>query len=158
LLIRHSSILGNDDEYEQTMRPFIEKIAGMDKGKMPSHGEWAFLRDWETPIVEENLEQLSERGRKDAKVRRSRRRDSFQALGKYLRNQYRSLFPPRQKKAFEGSEPPYKVIPWSSILADNRSGPLLLRATSIPPNPSFSAPFLRTNPAQTDMATAMWCS
>ncbi|WVF73032.1 hypothetical protein IAT40_007850 [Kwoniella sp. CBS 6097] len=86
LLIRHSSILGNDDEYEQTMQPFISKIADMDKSKIPEEGEWAFLRDWQTPIVEENLEQVSEQGKKDAKF-----------LGKYIRKQYNSLFPPKQK-------------------------------------------------------------
>lgn len=74
LLIRHSSILGNDEEYEETMGPFIRKIAGMDKAKFPQQGEWAFLRDWETPIVEANLEHLSERGRKDAKVSSGSRR------------------------------------------------------------------------------------
>lgn len=41
----------------------------MDKRKIPESGEWAFLRGYESPIVEENLEMLSERGRKDAKVR-----------------------------------------------------------------------------------------
>jgi hypothetical protein len=44
------------------MGPFIEKIKAMDKGDLPDRG------DWECPIVEENLEVLSERGRRDAKV------------------------------------------------------------------------------------------
>jgi acid phosphatase len=68
VLIRHSSILGNDDEFEQTMGPFIEKVKGMDKGDLPEDGDWAWLRDWECPIVEENLEVLSGRGKSDAKV------------------------------------------------------------------------------------------
>ncbi|OCF38157.1 hypothetical protein I316_00381 [Kwoniella heveanensis BCC8398] len=113
LLVRHSSILGNDDEYEQTMQPFIAKIADMDKSKIPEDGEWAFLRDWQTPIVEEKLEQVSEQGKKDAKF-----------LGKYIRKQYNSLFPPKQKtsnktKGGKGKgkgkkQPPYKVWTASS--------------------------------------------
>jgi acid phosphatase len=50
------------------MGPFIEKIKGMDKAKLPSVGEWAFLQDWESPIVEEKLEVLGDRGKRDAKV------------------------------------------------------------------------------------------
>lgn len=70
LLIRHSSIMGNDDEFEQTMQPFIKKIHKMNKKKRtPKHGPWSFLRDWKTPIVEDHLEEVSERGKNDAKVR-----------------------------------------------------------------------------------------
>jgi len=70
LLIRHSSIRGNDDEFEQSMGPFFEKIRGMDKEKFPSagSGEWGWLEGWESPIVEDRLEELSETGRRDAKV------------------------------------------------------------------------------------------
>ena len=63
--------MGNDDEYEQTMGPFIEKIVHlreMDMGKFPRDGEWGWLGAWRTPIVEARLEELSERGRNDAKV------------------------------------------------------------------------------------------
>lgn len=69
LLIRHSAILGNDDEFEQTMGPFITKINGTDKSKLPSQGPWSFLRDYESPIVEDTLEKISDRGKNDAKVR-----------------------------------------------------------------------------------------
>lgn len=80
LLIRHSSILGNDDEYEETMEPFITKIKKLQKksgkrgkkgkkeGVLPKKGDWAFLGKWKSPIVEDNLEKLSERGRTDAEV------------------------------------------------------------------------------------------
>ncbi|WVR07739.1 hypothetical protein IAU60_004782 [Kwoniella sp. DSM 27419] len=113
LLIRHSSIQGNDDEYEQTMQPFIKKIAEMDKEKIPAEGEWKFLRDWQTPIVEENLEVVSKQGKKDAKF-----------LGKYIRKQYDSLFPSKKthtdkkkggKKGKKGKKhPTYKVWTASS--------------------------------------------
>jgi hypothetical protein len=78
LLIRHSSILGNDDEFEETMEPFIKKIKKLQKGKnnkgkrgkkaLPRKGDWAFLRDWKSPIVEETLENISEQGKTDATV------------------------------------------------------------------------------------------
>ena len=63
------------------MGPFIRKIAAMDKAKFPKQGEWAFLSDWETPIVEANLEHLSERGRKDAKVSFVSRRHVSRSVG-----------------------------------------------------------------------------
>ena len=68
VLIRHSAILGNDDEYEQTMGPFIEKIKSTDKSKLPHNGPWSFLQKYESPIVEETLEKISDRGKKDAEV------------------------------------------------------------------------------------------
>ncbi|WRT70288.1 uncharacterized protein IL334_007286 [Kwoniella shivajii] len=89
LLIRHSSIQGNDDEFEQTMKPFIDKIDSYKKdqrGKLPKKGEWAFLNEWDTPIKEETLEVVSDQGKKDAKF-----------LGKYIREQYDSLFPSKKK-------------------------------------------------------------
>jgi acid phosphatase len=79
-LIRHSSILGNDDEFEETMEPFISKIKSFQKkggrrgkkgkksAKLPRKGDWAFLQDWDSPIVEETLEKLSERGKTDSEV------------------------------------------------------------------------------------------
>lgn len=68
ILIRHSAILGNDDEYEDTMGPFIKKINSTDPAKLPHNGPWAFLRNYESPIVEETLEKISDRGKNDAKV------------------------------------------------------------------------------------------
>jgi len=73
--------LGNDDEFEETMEPFMAKIKKLQKkggkrgkkgkkeGVLPKKGDWAFLRDWKSPIVEDKLENLSERGRQDAEVR-----------------------------------------------------------------------------------------
>lgn len=73
--------MGNDDEFEETMEPFITKIKKLQKnggkrgkkgkkeGVLPKKGDWAFLRDWKSPIVEDKLEKLSERGRQDAEVR-----------------------------------------------------------------------------------------
>lgn len=72
-------------------------------------GEWAFLGEWESPIVEDNLEIISQRGKEDANY-----------LGKYIRQQYDSLFPSKDKKSSSEShkkgkrEPPYKVWTASS--------------------------------------------
>lgn len=52
------------------MGPFIEKIKKIreeNTEKLPE-GEWAFLKEWETPIVEDKVEVLSERGKEDAHV------------------------------------------------------------------------------------------
>lgn len=87
ILCRHSSILGNDDEFELTMQPFIKKISKLDKAAFPSNKRhpWYFLRNWKTPIVEDKLEVLSDNGKRDAKV-----------LGSYIRKQYHHLFPPER--------------------------------------------------------------
>ncbi|KAK1926605.1 histidine phosphatase superfamily [Papiliotrema laurentii] len=109
LLIRHSAILGNDDEYEQTMGPFIEKIKRAETEKLPKEGAWAFLNTYDSPIVEENLEKISKRGKDDAFM-----------LGKYVRKQYGELFPKKHKKSKGGKKkkgskiPPYKVWTASS--------------------------------------------
>lgn len=52
------------------MGPFIAKIKRIrteEPEKIPQ-GEWAFLREWESPIVEDKVEVLSERGKGDARV------------------------------------------------------------------------------------------
>ncbi|WWC64640.1 uncharacterized protein I303_107251 [Kwoniella dejecticola CBS 10117] len=105
LLIRHSSIMGNDDEYEETMKPFIEKIVNMDKSKIPQSGEWKFLNDWRSPIGDDTLEVVSPQGKRDAKF-----------LGKYIRDQYNSLFPPKKKTTTKKDKKrtPYKVWTASS--------------------------------------------
>jgi hypothetical protein len=54
------------------MGPFIAKINGTDKSKLPSTGPWSFLREYESPIVEDKLEKISDRGKNDAKVRCTR--------------------------------------------------------------------------------------
>ncbi|OCF61165.1 hypothetical protein L486_00810 [Kwoniella mangroviensis CBS 10435] len=105
LLIRHSSIQGNDDEFEQTMKPFIDKIQNIPKEDLPKAGPWKFLRDWDTPIKEETLEVVSPQGKKDAKF-----------LGKYIRDQYQLLFPPKKKTSTkkDKNKTPYKVWTASS--------------------------------------------
>lgn len=91
-LIRHSSIMGNDDEFELTMQPFIWKVGNWSADVYPSEDElrawrglkasgqvtvleeevgvdrWTFLRDWKTSVKEETLEKLSKRGKDDSEV------------------------------------------------------------------------------------------
>lgn len=95
--------MGNDDEFELTMQPFIWKVGNFTDDVFPSEDElaagrgvreeedvgvarWAFLRDWKTPVKEETLENLSKRGADDAEY-----------LGKYLRRQLGYLFPPSSR-------------------------------------------------------------
>ncbi|WWC91642.1 uncharacterized protein L201_006588 [Kwoniella dendrophila CBS 6074] len=105
LLIRHSSIMGNDDEFEETMKPFIEKIANIDRSKLPQKGKWKFLNDWQCPISDDTLEVVSPQGKKDAKF-----------LGKYIRDQYSPLFPSKKKTSVkkDKNKTPYKVWTASS--------------------------------------------
>lgn len=71
LLIRHSSILGNDDEYEMTMQPFIKKLAKLGRSNLPKdkNHPWYFLRNWKSPLQEKEVEKLSKQGAVDAEVR-----------------------------------------------------------------------------------------
>lgn len=50
------------------MGPFIEKIKRAETEKLPKEGAWAFLNTYDSPIVEENLEKISKRGKDDAFV------------------------------------------------------------------------------------------
>jgi hypothetical protein len=118
LLIRHTSIQGNDDEYEQTMQPFIEKMYKLRDERpelIPSEGEWSWLKDWKCPITEDTLEVASEQGRKDAEF-----------LGEYVRDQYKELFPPKGRtgkamkkgKGKGKKQPPYKVSHFQQTQGD----------------------------------------
>lgn len=110
-LIRHSSIYANDDEWEEYMQPFVEKVANA-KGMFPRDGPLSFLNFWHSPINEENLEKLTQPGIDDA----------F-ALGKRFRHLYPHLLPPkdlgrgkkasRSRKARKVKEP-FKVWTASS--------------------------------------------
>jgi len=84
LLIRHSSILGNDDEWEQIMYPFVRKIRKMQKkhrmGEVAE--EWTWLREWRTALNEDDLEKVSEQGEGDA-----------EDYGRYIRKVYKDLLP-----------------------------------------------------------------
>lgn len=98
-----AAIYGNDDEYEETIAPLLLKLQSVKKKHFPKHGKWAFLRKWTSPMTEDNLEVITEPGKKDARL-----------LGKRLRELYPNLFPPadfgkKGKKGQEKPETPFKV-------------------------------------------------
>jgi acid phosphatase len=88
-LIRHSSIYANDDEWEDYMKPFVEKVLAARSnpnllGAIPSSSPLSFLQTWESPINEDNLEKLTEPGRADA-----------HSFGERFRELYSPLLPPK---------------------------------------------------------------
>ena len=128
------------------MGPFIEKLKSFDKSNLPQWGDWSFLRDWESPLSEDTLEELGERGKRDAKF-----------LGRYMREQYGSLFPdPKKHKGKD--RPSYKVSTTNerSTSADleGRFGPRHLKGISTLRNPTSSARSLRAKLETTVKATA----
>ncbi|GAA6010364.1 hypothetical protein JCM11491_006287 [Sporobolomyces phaffii] len=112
-LVRHTSIYANDDEYEDYMKPFIDRVEKAQKhqsktNKIPKSSPLAFLNDWTSPITDDNLEAVTEPGKADAL-----------AFGTKIRDAYGHLLPPKhlgKKKhsAKKGNKkvPPFKV--WSA--------------------------------------------
>ncbi|CDZ97842.1 Multiple inositol polyphosphate phosphatase [Phaffia rhodozyma] len=94
LLVRHSAILANDEEWDETMKPFVDKLKKIPKSEFPqdkSH-PWHFLNTWKSHISRKDLEVLSDRGKDDS-----------YAFGKMIRSAYGSLFPPVIKKKSSSS-------------------------------------------------------
>lgn len=86
VLVRHSSITANDDEYDETMGPFIEKLESFPHREGFSDiKELAFLKSWLTPVNDSNLEEATDPGRADAK-----------SLGRRFSEQYKMLMPTKQ--------------------------------------------------------------
>jgi acid phosphatase len=83
-LIRHSSIYANDDEWDDYMKPFVNRVEAA-KGTFPEDGPLAFLNDWKSLINDDNLEELTEPGKHDALT-----------MGKRFRKLYPHLLPPRR--------------------------------------------------------------
>lgn len=108
-LIRHSCIGGNDDEDDEYMKPFRERLYKYreDGGSFEGAGPLAFLKTWESPVTEDTIEQITRPGAEDA----------FK-LGKRLRKLYPHLFPAKdlgKKKAKSKKvQEPFKVWTASS--------------------------------------------
>ncbi|GAA5851741.1 hypothetical protein JCM8547_001192 [Rhodosporidiobolus lusitaniae] len=84
-LVRHSSIYANDDEFEDYMKPFIERVySRRDNLTIASSSPLSFLSHWTSPVTEDNLEKLTEPGRADA-----------HAFGERFRKLYAPLLPPK---------------------------------------------------------------
>ena len=93
----------NDDEYPETIGPFLSKLKKYKKhhkkqnkkdkkkkGKHSSGGSLGFLKEWKTPVTEDNMEQLTGPGARDAKN-----------LGAGMAKHYEHLVPARDEHAIK---------------------------------------------------------
>jgi hypothetical protein len=62
-MIRHGAIYANDDEYQEYIKPFLFKLEQQRDGWQ---GPLAFMSQWESPILEDHLEDLTPSGARDA--------------------------------------------------------------------------------------------
>jgi hypothetical protein len=74
-----NSIYSNDDEYEEYIKPFLFKL---EKHRQGWSGPLAFLETWQSPILEDRLEELTPSGARDA-----------ERVGKHLLERYPDLVP-----------------------------------------------------------------
>jgi acid phosphatase len=65
MLVRHASIFANDFDYETYIEPFVEKLANTTVN-WRSAGPLAFLAKWQSPISDEELEDLTTIGKLEA--------------------------------------------------------------------------------------------
>ncbi|KAH3911794.1 hypothetical protein HBI56_139160 [Parastagonospora nodorum] len=78
-IIRHGAIYANDDEYEEYIKPFLFKL---EKHRQGWSGPLSFLTKWQSPILEDRLEELTPSGARDA-----------EKVGKHLLERYPELVP-----------------------------------------------------------------
>jgi broad specificity phosphatase PhoE len=78
-IVRHGAIYSNDDEYEEFIKPFLFKL---EKHRQGWSGPLAFMEKWQSPILEDKLEELTPSGASDAKQ-----------VGKHLLERYPELVP-----------------------------------------------------------------
>lgn len=79
----------NDDEWPDTFEPFLEQLEKYKKSKIPKDASLAFLKDWQSPVSEDNMEEFTEPGARDA-----------EAFGKRLADRYKHLMPGGQDDPF----------------------------------------------------------
>lgn len=73
----------NDDEFPETIEPFLNKLKKYKKKnrKQKLYGrKLGFLRHWETPVTEDNMEELTGPGARDAKDLGERMSKRYDAL------------------------------------------------------------------------------
>lgn len=106
-LIRHGAIGGNDEEYDEYMKPFHERLEEYQKSgaSFKEAGPLAFLGSWKSPVTDDTVEVLTKSGAKDA----------F-SLGKRLRKLYPDLFPPKDlgSRKKKGKKPKVTFKVWSA--------------------------------------------
>jgi len=78
-IVRHGAIYANDDEYEEYIKPFLFKL---EQHRQGWSGPLAFMEKWQSPILEEKLEELTPSGASDA-----------EKVGKHLLDRYPDLVP-----------------------------------------------------------------
>lgn len=101
-LIRHSCIHANDDEWEEFMEPFANRVAEA-RGSFPADSPLGFLNSWESPITASNAEQLTKPGAQDAFT-----------FGKRFRKLYPHLLPPKHPNRKEKSKVNTPFLIWSA--------------------------------------------
>lgn len=107
-LIRHSSIYANDDEWDDYMKPFVERIQqNREAFAVDQDSPLAFLQEWQSLINDDNLEKLTEPGANDA-----------HDFGKRISKLYPHLLPPRHP-----GSPPKGRMSDSSIEAEKIKTP-----------------------------------
>jgi broad specificity phosphatase PhoE len=79
-IVRHGAIYANDDEYEEFIKPFLWKLEKHRDG--PWSGPLAFMAKWQSPVLEDKLEDLTPSGAVDATN-----------VGKHLLQRYPHIVP-----------------------------------------------------------------
>lgn len=83
-IVRHGAIYANDDEYDEFIKPFLWKLEQHRNG--PWTGPLAFMAKWQSPVLEDKLEDLTPSGAVDA-----------QNVGKHLLERYPGIVPTTQR-------------------------------------------------------------
>ncbi|KAI5201226.1 hypothetical protein AUEXF2481DRAFT_3815 [Aureobasidium subglaciale EXF-2481] len=78
-IVRHGAIYANDDEYEEYIKPFLFRL---EKHRDGWSGPLAFMSQWQSPILEDRLEELTPSGARDA-----------EKVGRHLVERYPDLAP-----------------------------------------------------------------
>lgn len=79
----------NDDEWPDTFEPFLKQLSKYKKKRIPDSSSLAFLRTWESPINEDNQEEFTEPGARDAET-----------FGQRLSERYKHLLPKDQDEPY----------------------------------------------------------
>jgi len=83
-IVRHGAIYANDDEYDEFIKPFLFKLEKYRDGEWS--GPMAFMAKWQSPVLEDRLEELTPSGAVDA-----------HNVGKHLLDRYPDLIPNTQR-------------------------------------------------------------
>lgn len=106
-LVRHGAIYANDAEYEEYIKPFLFQL---EKHRGGFSGPLEFLNRWQSPILEDRLEELTPSGAIDA-----------EKVGKHLYKRYPSLVPTakriladKKSRTYDSAKAMVKAFPNSS--------------------------------------------